>query len=71
MEVVVAGTPWKAWDAWETEAPRFVDVPLEKDKGSPLQQHGAAEKGFVIDLNDPKIAGEKHWLKQRGKKVKK
>jgi hypothetical protein len=66
-EVVVAGTPWKAWDAWETEAPRFVDVPLEKDKGGPIQQHEATEKGFVVDLNDPKIAGKEHWLKPKTK----
>ena len=29
QEVVVAGTAWKAWDAWIKKAPSFTDVPLE------------------------------------------
>jgi hypothetical protein len=27
-EVVVAGTAWKAWDAWQGRAPTFEQVPM-------------------------------------------
>lgn len=65
QEVVVAGTPWKAWDAWRHDAPEFGRVPLEKERGL-LTQAKAEGKGFVIDLNDPKItAGTKYWLTQK------
>lgn len=29
-EIVLAGTAWKGWDAWEGPAPSFADVPLGK-----------------------------------------
>jgi hypothetical protein len=32
-EVVVAGTAWKAWDAWKGRAPEFEAVPLHKGEG--------------------------------------
>lgn len=66
QEVVVAGTPWKAWDAWQHDAPEFEKVPIEKEAPGLLAQGKAKAKGFVIDLNDPKItAGKKHWLTQK------
>lgn len=66
QEVVVAGTPWKAWDAWQYAAPEFEKVPIEKEAPGLLAQGKAKAKGFVIDLNDPKItAGTKHWLTQK------
>jgi hypothetical protein len=27
-EVVVAGTAWQKWDAWDQEAPKFEDAPV-------------------------------------------
>lgn len=66
QEVVVAGTPWKAWDAWQYAAPEFDKVPIEKEAPGLLAQGKAKAKGFVIDLNDPKItSGKKHWLTQK------
>jgi hypothetical protein len=33
-EVIIAGTAWKAWDAWQGPAPSFDEVPLPLHQGA-------------------------------------
>lgn len=67
-EVVVAGTAWKGWDAWENAAPSFDEVALTKMLAAILR---AAKKPYVIDILQMEIDGNlPHWLKKPPPKKK-
>ena len=54
QEVVLAGTKWNAWDAWEDTAPEPGKLPLTKAVA-------VAKKIVVIDLYEIE-RGQPHWL---------
>lgn len=75
-EVVVAGTPWRRWDAWHNEAPTEREVPMrrhvkakasERDlpddtPGLLTQEGGRDAAGLILDLAALDVATGAHWL---------
>jgi len=57
-EVVIAGTAWKQWEAWQGTAPSFEHVAMAA-RG--LMQR-AKSKEIVIDLLDIDMKAGKNWL---------
>lgn len=56
--------PRKKRKAKTPRSPEQLSLDLDEAPGV-LRQEGATGAGFVIDFNDPAIAGDGHWLRPR------